>query len=217
MGRSEAEYERIVTAAFGAAARPVALSVKELAVLTSLVDRLLPDRPPFPTAREVGVALRIDRELSFHGAKLTSDTSAALFLLEHGGVLHGGVRPFTELSTEAQDERLIAMAGGNDIERQVVNGLRILALFFFYADERTWKHIGYDGPLVAERTPHPAGGARMGGDARTSVVNSDGRMWSTAALYVADPSAFPTVVSVDPSESIMAWSYVTAARILSTS
>lgn len=47
--------------------------------------------------------------------------------------------------------------------------------------------------------PHPAGGARMGGDARTSVVNSDGRVWSTARLYVADPSAFPTVVSVDPS------------------
>jgi hypothetical protein len=113
---------------------------------------MLPDRAPFPTAREVGVALRIDKELSFHGAKLVDDTRAALFVVEHGGVLHAGVRPFTELSVEEQDARLIAMAEGNDIERQVVNGLRILALFFFYADERTWKHIGYDGPLIAERT-----------------------------------------------------------------
>jgi choline dehydrogenase-like flavoprotein len=62
--------------------------------------------------------------------------------------------------------------------------------------------------------PHPAGAARMGGSAETSVVNSDGEVWSTPGLYVADPSAFPTVVSVDPSESIMAWSYVTATRIL---
>lgn len=62
--------------------------------------------------------------------------------------------------------------------------------------------------------PHPAGAARMGGSAETSVVNSDGEVWSTPGLYVADPSAFPTVVSVDPSESIMAWSYVTAQRML---
>jgi choline dehydrogenase-like flavoprotein len=62
--------------------------------------------------------------------------------------------------------------------------------------------------------PHPAGGARMGASPRTSVVNSDGEVWSTRGLYVADPSAFPTVVSVDPSETIMAWSYVTARRIL---
>jgi choline dehydrogenase-like flavoprotein len=62
--------------------------------------------------------------------------------------------------------------------------------------------------------PHPAGGARMGSDPATSVVNSDGAVWSTKGLYVADPSAFPTVVSVDPSETIMAWSYVTARRIL---
>ncbi|MCC7069954.1 MAG: GMC family oxidoreductase [Deltaproteobacteria bacterium] len=62
--------------------------------------------------------------------------------------------------------------------------------------------------------PHPAGAARMGGSPDTSVLNSDGEVWSTPGLYVADPSAFPTVVSVDPSESIMAWSYVTATRML---
>ncbi len=62
--------------------------------------------------------------------------------------------------------------------------------------------------------PHPAGAARMGASPETSVANSDGEVWSTPGLYVADPSAFPTVVSVDPSESIMAWSYVTAQRML---
>lgn len=140
-------YRRIV----GDGVAPFVLSMKELAVLTALVDRMLPDRAGWPTAREVAVARRIDKELSFHGAKLTSDTRAAMFVVEHGGVLHGGMRPFTELNAEEQDARLVAMSEGNDIERQVVNGMRILALFFFYADERTWKHIGYDGPLIPER------------------------------------------------------------------
>lgn len=151
MRRSDPEYQAIL----GPAVTPLLLSVKELAVLTVLVDRLLPDRPPFPTAREVGVARRIDKELTFHGDKLASDTRAGLFVLEHGGVLHGGPRPFTSLAVDEQDARLVAMSQGSDIERQIVNGLRILALFFYYADERTWRHIGYDGPLIPEsqRTP----------------------------------------------------------------
>lgn len=65
--------------------------------------------------------------------------------------------------------------------------------------------------------PHPAGACRMGGRPEDSVVDSDGRLWAVQGLYVADPSAFPTVVSVDPSETIMAWSYVTATRLLQRS
>lgn len=62
--------------------------------------------------------------------------------------------------------------------------------------------------------PHPAGACRMGGRPEDSVVSSDGELWAVQNLFVADPSAFPTVVSVDPSETIMAWSYVTASRML---
>jgi choline dehydrogenase-like flavoprotein len=62
--------------------------------------------------------------------------------------------------------------------------------------------------------PHPAGACRMGGRPEDSVVSSDGELWAVRGLFVADPSAFPTVVSVDPSETIMAWSYVTATRLL---
>lgn len=58
--------------------------------------------------------------------------------------------------------------------------------------------------------PHPGGAARMGKDERTSVVGFDHRVHGTDNLYVADPSVFPTAPSVDPSVSIMAFSFVAA-------
>jgi choline dehydrogenase-like flavoprotein len=64
--------------------------------------------------------------------------------------------------------------------------------------------------------PHPAGMCRMGRDPATSVVDSGGQVHAVKNLFVCDPSAFPTAVSVDPSESIMAWSYVAAERLLRT-
>ncbi|MBI2795283.1 MAG: GMC family oxidoreductase [Gemmatimonadetes bacterium] len=61
--------------------------------------------------------------------------------------------------------------------------------------------------------PHPAGGARMGADARTSVVGMDHRVHGTDNLFVADPSVFPTAPSVDPSLTIMAFACVAAAHV----
>lgn len=61
--------------------------------------------------------------------------------------------------------------------------------------------------------PHPGGGARMGPDARASVIGFDHRVHGTDNLYVADGSAFPSPPSVDPSVSIMAFSLVAADHI----
>ena len=54
----------------------------------------------------------------------------------------------------------------------------------------------------------------MGRDPATSVVKSSGETHEVAGLYVADPSVFPTAVSVDPSETIMAFSHVLADGLL---
>lgn len=62
--------------------------------------------------------------------------------------------------------------------------------------------------------PHPAGMCRMGNDPATSVVGTDHQLHAVKGLYVCDPSVFPTVVSVDPSETIMAFSLVAAQRLL---
>jgi choline dehydrogenase-like flavoprotein len=63
--------------------------------------------------------------------------------------------------------------------------------------------------------PHPGGAARMGADPKSSVVGFDHRVHGTDNLYVADPSVFPSAPSVDPSLSIMAFSFVAADAIQS--
>ncbi|MEZ4221027.1 MAG: GMC family oxidoreductase [Polyangiaceae bacterium] len=63
--------------------------------------------------------------------------------------------------------------------------------------------------------PHPGGGARMGRSEHDSVVGFDHRVHGTDNLYVADPSVFPAPPSVDPSLTIMAFSYVAADAVKS--
>lgn len=138
-------------------ASPVVLSVKELGVLAAFCDRVCPQPGAAqPGPRVVRVAERLDKEFSFHTGKMRSDFKAALLVLEHGGWLHLSATRFTRLSPAAQDERLARMGvEGSEIERQVFSNLKLLALFFYYCDERTWKAMHYDGPF-AQRKPPPA-------------------------------------------------------------
>lgn len=147
-----AAYRELVREADGSLPAPVRLSIKELAVLTALCDRLVPAGGSLPSARELGVARRIDRELGFLRDKITSDVRGALFVIEHGGLVHGTLSRFSALDDAGRDARLAAMWGGGALERSCVAGMRILALFFTYVDERTWQHIGYTGPLVGHRS-----------------------------------------------------------------
>lgn len=135
-------------------ARPTVLSEKELAVLLVLCDRFLPGGPA--SARALKIAERIDLELGFHHAKLVEDFKSALLLVEHGGVLHASATRFTRLSPEAQDARLAAMAlDGAQVERMAASQLKLVSVFFYYCDERTWRDIHYDGPM-AKRSAPPA-------------------------------------------------------------
>ena len=61
--------------------------------------------------------------------------------------------------------------------------------------------------------PHPGGCARMGTGPKDSVVGHDHRVHGFDNLFVADPSVFPTAPSVDPSLTIMAFSYVAAGHV----
>lgn len=62
-------------------------------------------------------------------------------------------------------------------------------------------------------SPHPSGGCAMGTTAENSVVDSTHRVHGFANLFVADSSVFPTAASVDPSLTIMGFSYVAARHI----
>lgn len=61
--------------------------------------------------------------------------------------------------------------------------------------------------------PHPFGGCRMGSNSATSVTDSSHRVHGIDNLFVADPSVFPTGPSVDPSITIMAFSYIAARHV----
>ncbi|MBR0551534.1 GMC family oxidoreductase [Stakelama marina] len=62
-------------------------------------------------------------------------------------------------------------------------------------------------------TCHLGGTARMGFDAKTSVVDADCRSWDIPNLWVCDGSVFPTVGGVNPSLTIQAIACRTGDRI----
>lgn len=74
-------------------------------------------------------------------------------------------------------------------------------------DADAFRRFDFEG-LAARRfecsSQHPLGTARIGGDARQSVCDADGRVWGVDGLHVADGSVLPTSLGVNPQESIMA-------------
>ncbi len=79
--------------------------------------------------------------------------------------------------------------------------------------DRAVRSLRLDPGSVVLAAPHPAGGARMGRDPRTSVVGMDHTLHGSDNLFVADPSVFPTAPSVDPSLTIMAFSAIAATHV----
>jgi hypothetical protein len=152
MWRAGVRYQRLLPPG----ARPQVLSEKELAVVCALCDRIFPDATP--SARDVRVAERIDRELSFAGARLQRDVKNAIFLVEHGSWARLSSR-FTAMEPAAQDAYLERMATAPGLSRQAFAGLREMAVFFYYVDERTWPSIQYPGPLVTIPSPPEADSA----------------------------------------------------------
>lgn len=74
--------------------------------------------------------------------------------------------------------------------------------------------ISFGPGAVSFPAPHPGGMLRMGPDRRSSVVSCSGEAHEIPGLYVTDPSLFPTALSVDPSETIAAFSMVIADGML---
>ncbi|MCA9771691.1 MAG: GMC family oxidoreductase [Myxococcales bacterium] len=65
-------------------------------------------------------------------------------------------------------------------------------------------------------TVHMMGTARMGGDPRSSVTDSYGRVHGARGLMVSDASLFPSPIGVNPSQTIQTLAIRNAAHILNT-
>ena len=105
-------------------------------------------------------------------------------------------------------------------------GLRIPRVTFSYSenDKRLQRHAvefmrqvllaaGGRDLWVSDDTSHILGTCRMGNDARSSVVNADGRSWDIPNLWICDGSLFPTCGGVNPSLTIQALALRMGSRI----
>jgi choline dehydrogenase-like flavoprotein len=72
---------------------------------------------------------------------------------------------------------------------------------------------GAQDTLTIQRYAHLIGGARMGSDPESSVVDSDHRVWDVPNLFLADGSVCPTQGSANPALTIMALASRLAARL----
>lgn len=66
-------------------------------------------------------------------------------------------------------------------------------------------------------TVHPFGGARLGDDIASSVINARGEVHDIPGLFIADGSALPAAPGVPPSMTIAAWAGHVAAQLVSSS
>lgn len=134
-------------------AQPSLLSIKEYAVLTVLAGDIIRPFGKGPSVKDAMTALRIDRELLFHGdSSLADDFRAGLQFLEHAPAMDGLGMRYTSLSSADRQKFLASCAGSEaGLRRAAYAGVRFFTIFFYYSDDRTWPGIGYGGPLVDEK------------------------------------------------------------------
>jgi len=124
---------------------------------------------------------------------------------------------------------------GDGDRRRLIDGMQLTAEVFFAAGATEVftgirdggmcpsprdieAYFPYDTPAARLFTyaSHPMGTCRMGGDPNQSVIDPDGRVWGWKNLHVADASAFPSSLGVNPQVTAMAMGLVIGERILAT-
>jgi hypothetical protein len=111
------------------------------------------DRPgdrSIPTADETEAAAFADAWVARLPPNQRRDLGRFLAYLEHLAPMRAGLTSrFTRLPPTEQDRVLEAIEGSSsDLLRAGFDGLRSLVFLGYYRDARTWKILGYDGPLV---------------------------------------------------------------------
>lgn len=112
-----------------------------------------PDREgdsSIPSADDLDVAAFVDGWMARLPERMRRDLGRLLAYVEHVAPIGAGfVARFTRLAPEDQDRVLASVEGSSsDLLRAGFDGLRSLVFLGYYSDPRTWKVVGYDGPLV---------------------------------------------------------------------
>jgi len=135
------------------------LTPKEYLIVRAAAARILrPDGDDLPTADQVEAALFADGFVARMDEAGRDDLKKLLHVLEHAlPVSTGRASRFTNLDGPGQDAVLGSMQTSSiDLMRGAFDGLKSLCAMAYFRDPRTWRPIGYDGPLIGR----PAGGFR---------------------------------------------------------
>lgn len=115
-----------------------------------------PNDPAIPTADDVDAAGFIDAYVAKMPARLRRDLLRFFAYVEHAAPLASGLASrFTRLEEADQDRVLAGLeSSSQDLLRGGFEGLKALVFMAYYRDARTWRILGYEGPLVGR----PEGG-----------------------------------------------------------
>jgi Gluconate 2-dehydrogenase subunit 3 len=134
--------------------RLVALTPWQFVVVQHAARRITasdrPGDPSIPSADETGTADFADAWVARLPPSQRRDLGRFLAYVEHLAPVRAGFASrFTRLSPDEQDRVLAAVEGSSsDLLRAGFDGLRSLVFLGYYRDARTWKVVGYEGPLV---------------------------------------------------------------------
>jgi len=132
----------------------IGLSVKELAVVRSLVEALFPEEDDLPSGLSLGVHQRIDEEVWAAPDGVQSDLKAAIQLLEHLPPVYGYSGRFTALVPDQRVELFLRYLNADRVViARAAQGLKQLSHLFYYGAEGSWAGIRYDGPWVKKAVP----------------------------------------------------------------
>jgi hypothetical protein len=123
-------------------------------VLENVARRVVaPDREgdrSIPSADDVDVAGFADAYTAKMPDRLRKDLLRFFGYIEHLAPLRAGFGArFTRLGPLEQDKVLTTLeTSGQDVLREGFAALKALVFMGYYKDPRTWKILGYEGPLV---------------------------------------------------------------------
>ena len=126
------------------------LSPRAYAVLVAVADAVCPSDPPWPLARTLGVAEKVDAVLARMQPDDAAQVVAALHLLESalaGLVLDGQTGPFSARSMALRRSTLVGWkCSAIPVKVTAFKALRGLCATAYFADPRTFAAVGYQGP-----------------------------------------------------------------------
>ena len=127
-----------------------ALTPQQFGILVAVADRICVAGDGRPSAREVGVAAKVDHQLSTMHPADAAELGQGLLLIENalvGLLLDGRVTPFTRLGPAEQDAVLEDFRTSRiPIRRSVYKALRGLVAASYWGDPRLFAAVGYPGP-----------------------------------------------------------------------